>query len=40
MARTILVVDDEPGIVKIARDYLERAGFQSLVLATDQLPFV
>ncbi len=28
MARTILVVDDEPGIVKIARDYLERAGFQ------------
>ncbi|WP_028457423.1 response regulator transcription factor [Chloroflexus sp. Y-396-1] len=28
MARTILVIDDEPGIVKIARDYLERAGFQ------------
>ncbi|MGQ9614583.1 response regulator transcription factor [Chloroflexus sp.] len=28
MSRTILVVDDEPGIVKIARDYLERAGFQ------------
>jgi two-component system alkaline phosphatase synthesis response regulator PhoP len=28
MARTILVVDDEPGIVKIARDYLERGGFQ------------
>ncbi|MGB9738990.1 response regulator transcription factor [Chloroflexus sp.] len=27
MTRTILVVDDEPGIVKIARDYLERAGF-------------
>ncbi|MEF3274084.1 MAG: response regulator transcription factor [Chloroflexus sp.] len=27
MSRTILVVDDEPGIVKIARDYLERAGF-------------
>ncbi|ACL25577.1 response regulator transcription factor [Chloroflexus aggregans] len=27
MKRTILVVDDEPGIVKIARDYLERAGF-------------
>src|SRR5574337_1746152 len=24
---TILVVDDEPKIVKIARDYLERAGF-------------
>ncbi|WP_298814777.1 response regulator transcription factor [Chloroflexus sp.] len=28
MSRAILVVDDEPGIVKIARDYLERAGFQ------------
>lgn len=27
MKRTILVVDDEPGIVKIAHDYLERAGF-------------
>lgn len=26
--RTILVVDDEPGIVVIARDYLERAGFR------------
>lgn len=25
--RTILVVDDEPRIVQIARDYLERAGF-------------
>jgi two-component system, OmpR family, alkaline phosphatase synthesis response regulator PhoP len=25
--RTILVVDDEPRIVKIARDYLERGGF-------------
>src|SRR4029077_5936304 len=25
--RTILVVDDEPKIVRIARDYLERAGF-------------
>src|SRR5215831_19438261 len=25
--RTILVVDDEPKIVQIARDYLERAGF-------------
>ncbi len=27
MKRTILVVDDEPGIVKITHDYLERAGF-------------
>ncbi|HTD47141.1 MAG TPA: response regulator transcription factor [bacterium] len=26
--RSILVVDDEPRIVKIARDYLERAGFR------------
>jgi DNA-binding response OmpR family regulator len=26
--RTILVVDDEPGIVQIARDYLDRAGFK------------
>ncbi len=26
--RTILVVDDEPAIVQIARDYLERAGFR------------
>ena len=25
--RTILVVDDEPRIVKLARDYLEHAGF-------------
>ena len=28
--RTILVVDDEPGIVQIARDYLDRAGFHVL----------
>src|SRR5437879_12298780 len=28
--RTILVVDDEPRIGKIARDYLERAGFRVL----------
>jgi two-component system alkaline phosphatase synthesis response regulator PhoP len=26
--QTILVVDDEPGIVTIARDYLERGGFR------------
>ncbi len=30
--RTILVVDDEPKIIQVARDYLERAGFR--VLAT------
>src|SRR5215218_10361291 len=29
--RTILVVDDEPGIVTIVRDYLDRAGFRVLV---------
>ena len=28
MAKTILVVDDEPGIVTIVRDYLEKAGFR------------
>jgi two-component system alkaline phosphatase synthesis response regulator PhoP len=46
-ARTILVVDDEPGIVQIARDYLERAGFRvvtagdgaaALRLARSELP--
>lgn len=31
--RTILVVDDEPGIVTIARDYLDRAGFRVLTAA-------
>jgi two-component system alkaline phosphatase synthesis response regulator PhoP len=30
VAKTILVVDDEPGIVTIVRDYLERAGFRVL----------
>ncbi len=29
--RTILVVDDEPGIAQIARDYLERGGFRVVV---------
>ncbi len=33
MNETILVVDDEPKIVKLARDYLERNGFR--VLAAD-----
>jgi DNA-binding response OmpR family regulator len=32
--KTILVVDDEPKIVQIARDYLERAGF-GVVAASD-----
>src|SRR5690554_8079559 len=27
-SRTILVVDDEPEIVQIARDYLDRAGYR------------
>ncbi len=34
--QTILVVDDEPGIVTIARDYLDRAGFR-VVTASDGL---
>jgi two-component system, OmpR family, alkaline phosphatase synthesis response regulator PhoP len=34
--RTILVVDDEPGIVAIARDYLDRAGFR-VITAGDGL---
>ena len=32
--RTVLVVDDEPGIIEIARDYLEHAGF-AVITATD-----
>ena len=28
MHETILVVDDEPKIVKLARDYLEQGGFR------------
>ena len=34
MNETILVVDDEPKIVKLARDYLERSGFR-VVSAAD-----
>jgi len=34
MNRTILVVDDEPRIVELARDYLEHAGF-AVVTAAD-----
>jgi DNA-binding response OmpR family regulator len=32
--KTVLVVDDEPGIIEIARDYLEHAGF-GVITATD-----
>jgi DNA-binding response OmpR family regulator len=32
--QTILVVDDEPGIAGLARDYLEHAGFAVLLAAT------
>ncbi|HYN70731.1 MAG TPA: hypothetical protein VEX41_11070 [Candidatus Eisenbacteria bacterium] len=28
--RTVLIVDDEPKIVQLARDYLEHAGFTVL----------
>ena len=31
--KTILVVDDEPAIVQLARDYLEHAGFDVLTAA-------
>ena len=34
MSRTILVVDDEPRIVELARDYLEHAGFH-VITASD-----
>src|SRR4029079_90632 len=34
MSRTILVVDDEPRIVELARDYLEHAGFR-VITAND-----
>ena len=34
MSRTILVVDDEPRIVDLARDYLEHAGFR-VITASD-----
>lgn len=34
MNELILVVDDEPKIVKLARDYLEKAGFQVLAAGT------
>jgi two-component system alkaline phosphatase synthesis response regulator PhoP len=34
--RTVLVVDDEPEIVRILRDYLERAGFAVLTASDGQ----
>ena len=34
MNETILVVEDEPKIVRLARDYLERSGFR-VVTASD-----
>src|SRR5512142_237205 len=34
--KTVLVVDDEPKIVQIARDYLEHAGFAVLAAADGQ----
>src|SRR6476619_478077 len=36
LAKTILVVDDEPGIVTIVRDYLEKAGFRVLTAGDGQ----
>ena len=36
MNELILVVDDEPKIVKLARDYLEKAGFQVLTAGDGQ----
>jgi DNA-binding response OmpR family regulator len=32
--KTVLVVDDEPEIVRLVRDYLERAGFEVMTAAT------
>jgi DNA-binding response OmpR family regulator len=31
--KTVLIVDDEPGIVRLVRDYLERAGFGVMTAA-------
>jgi DNA-binding response OmpR family regulator len=35
--RTVLVVDDEPEIVRILRDYLERAGFEVLTASDGEM---
>jgi DNA-binding response OmpR family regulator len=32
--KTVLIVDDEPEIVRLLRDYLERAGFEVITAAT------
>ena len=37
MAQTILVVDDEPQIVKVLRGYLEQAGFRVVTASDGQL---
>ena len=37
MNETILVVDDEPKIVKLARDYLEQSGFRVVVAEDGQM---
>lgn len=37
MNETILVVDDEPKIVKLARDYLEQGGFRVVVAEDGQM---
>jgi DNA-binding response OmpR family regulator len=34
--RTVLIVEDEPKIVKLARDYLERAGFAVVAVSDGQ----
>ncbi|MCK4490176.1 MAG: response regulator, partial [Anaerolineales bacterium] len=36
MNETILVVDDEPKIVQLARDYLEKSGFKVLTSGDGQ----
>jgi len=36
MNKTILVVDDEPKITRIARDYLENSGFSVLTCGDGQ----
>ena len=36
MNEMILVVDDEPKIVKLARDYLERGGFRVIAAGDGQ----
>jgi len=36
--KTILVVDDEPKIAALARDYLEHAGYAVVVAGDDPRP--